>query len=277
MNVNFRNIELIIYDIDGTIINDDKYVSKNLIQKTKELSSDGIKFALASSRPAKSIRNIWREFDLSGHYLAFDGGIIFDKDGNNLQSSPIVVPYDLSFIHNLESLGLTLSIFTEFEWFSTDLGYWAQREIRGTGISPKLKTFTEIINILSDVNNSVFKIMVRGQDNILNEAFEFMLNEKITKSNKIYSGRPTIFEIVSSGADKFLGCSYICKIENISPKNVLYFGDGINDLSCIRNFENSVAMSNSHTEILKQARFITGSNNEDGVFHFINEFFDNIL
>ena len=48
-------------------------------------------------------------------------------------------------------------------------------------------------------------------------------------------------------------------------ENTMSFGDGLNDLSMIKEAGIGVAMKNAIPEVLEAADYITLSNNEDGV------------
>jgi hydroxymethylpyrimidine pyrophosphatase-like HAD family hydrolase len=55
----------------------------------------------------------------------------------------------------------------------------------------------------------------------------------------------------------------------IVPERTLVFGDSLNDLSMLGFSEHSVAMGNARGEVRDAARYICGSNHEDGVARFV--------
>lgn len=57
----------------------------------------------------------------------------------------------------------------------------------------------------------------------------------------------------------------ICQYLNLSEEEIITIGDGENDISMFNITPNSVAMGNALEYIKKQAKYITLSNDEDGV------------
>ncbi|MBC7688706.1 MAG: HAD hydrolase family protein, partial [Aquabacterium sp.] len=58
---------------------------------------------------------------------------------------------------------------------------------------------------------------------------------------------------------------------NISPNETMVFGDYLNDLEMMQQASFSYAMENAHEDIKNAARFITKSNEEDGVTIVLQE------
>lgn len=57
----------------------------------------------------------------------------------------------------------------------------------------------------------------------------------------------------------------ICEYLDLTGKEIITIGDGENDISMFNTTPNSVAMGNALEYIKKQAKYVTSSNDEDGV------------
>ena len=74
--------KLIVSDLDGTLLNGQKFVSninKDAIRKAKE---QGMSFAIASGRPLYPILSLikqWEMEELVDYVLGMNGGCIYDK------------------------------------------------------------------------------------------------------------------------------------------------------------------------------------------------------
>ena len=66
-------------------------------------------------------------------------------------------------------------------------------------------------------------------------------------------------------ANKGNGIYQLSKILNINKKDIISFGNDLNDISMFKNSEIGIAVSNSEEIILNLADEITLSNEEDGV------------
>ena len=58
--------------------------------------------------------------------------------------------------------------------------------------------------------------------------------------------------------------------ENISLDEMIFFGDGLNDLEVIAEVGLGVAMGNALEEIKDKSKEVTESNNEDGIVKFLD-------
>ena len=57
----------------------------------------------------------------------------------------------------------------------------------------------------------------------------------------------------------------VCEYFGIEADEIITIGDGENDLSMFEQTPNSVAMENALPMIKKKARYVTASNDDDGV------------
>ncbi len=270
MSASPKSPKLVIFDIDGTIIDDDKRVSDNLVRLVSKLEQEfGVAFALASSRPPKSVRLIQRRLGLNASFASFDGGLVFNQQDTQAASFPLKKDGFDAFASMVERNNLTLSVFSREDWYSSNLGYWTQREVRGTSINPIETSFADMSRFVGSQSTEIYKIMVRGEPADVSIALDFLAKSQLSHLNHFYSGRPSILEIVSSRSDKFKACELIRKEHKVSAADVMYFGDGINDLSCIKRYDLAVAMANSHPDVLSASKYQAESNNNDGVFKFL--------
>ena len=79
--------------------------------------------------------------------------------------------------------------------------------------------------------------------------------------------------MVSHEVDKFQSCCRLLEEWGIPRANVMFFGDGVNDVSCLSGFPHSVVMENADESVKRHARYVAGSNNSDGVFEFLTRVF----
>jgi hydroxymethylpyrimidine pyrophosphatase-like HAD family hydrolase len=54
---------------------------------------------------------------------------------------------------------------------------------------------------------------------------------------------------------------------------VIVFGDDIPDVGMLRTFSHSVAMGNSSNEVKSVAKYVTLSNDEDGIAYALERYF----
>ena len=79
-------------------------------------------------------------------------------------------------------------------------------------------------------------------------------------------------ELNNKGANKGDGLKGLCRIIGLDMSEVMAFGDGGNDLEMIAEAGYGIAMANGEQEVKQKAKFVTLSNDEDGVAYAIEKF-----
>ncbi len=80
-----------------------------------------------------------------------------------------------------------------------------------------------------------------------------------------HRARKLDIECVGGIFDKALWLTRFCMIRNISIDNVLYVGNGLNDLEIMNHVGYSIAPADAHLEVRKIADFVTNSKGGEGV------------
>ena len=114
-------------------------------------------------------------------------------------------------------------------------------------------------------NVTLYKILASSSDNTLYDKINNLLTDDVyyTIANK------TLLQIMSKKATKWNGIKAALEALNISQSNAVYFGDDNDDIEPIQMCGIGVAVSNAIEAAANAADHITGSNDEDGVAHFI--------
>ena len=79
------NIKVLALDLDGTLTNSEKEITKRTKEALQQASEQGVAVVLASGRPTIGIRHIAKELELDrygGYILAYNGGRIIDCSTN---------------------------------------------------------------------------------------------------------------------------------------------------------------------------------------------------
>ena len=102
---------------------------------------------------------------------------------------------------------------------------------------------------------------------------------KITNSspnyvNKVVDGREYFINIAYNNVNKGNAINYFLEFIGAKKEESICFGDHFNDNEMFEVCGYKVAMENSSDELKLKADYITLSNNEDGVAHFIENYID---
>ena len=147
---------------------------------------------------------------------------------------------------------------------------------------------TEIpLGIMRDAKRGVMSnavVIRRVKDTLRGSVYEqikwgiFMLKAEEELSDivgdkmSVFRSAPFFLELVPNGIDKAQSLQRLLGKINLTPADMIAFGDGYNDLSMLKLAGVGVAMANAAPEVRAEADYVTLSNEEDGVAAALNHF-----
>lgn len=294
-------IKLIASDMDGTLLNSNHKIPQNNIELIKFAQKNGIEFVVATGRAYYEALPSLNDENIKCDVISFNGGIIYDKNGNIINITPMKLKDLYYTIEILKSLNISYQLYTKNTIYTksieTDITAYIDL-IRANGEEPNeqhlrqeaknrlaLGHITEVDNIelyLNQEDNPAIKVI--GISNDL---------EKLKHATELLSGNDNIsvtssgannVEIMDKKATKGEALKIVADIHDINLKNAIAIGDNLNDQAMLDIVEYSIAMKNGNKELQKTAKFITEkTNSEGGVADSVmkllkekNEFFEDI-
>ena len=115
------------------------------------------------------------------------------------------------------------------------------------------------------------KLLMTGDPAVMVEA-EKELIELVGNYIDVFRSAPFFIELVPKGIDKAQSLVRLLTQLELTPKDMIAFGDGYNDLSMLKLAGIGVAMANAAPEVRAEADYVTLSNEEDGVAAAIEKF-----
>ena len=112
--VNQGPIELVLCDMDGTLLMPDHSISPRNLAAVRALQAAGVHFTLATGRPPQGMREHVRQLGIELPTAAFNGGVLVSADGKSLQIaglSPLGIrlfkaTYDAQGIHTEQAINI---------------------------------------------------------------------------------------------------------------------------------------------------------------------------
>ena len=257
---------VIALDLDGTLTNNQKEVTAATKEALDNAMEQGARLVLASGRPVYGIVPVAKSLALDskgGYILAYNGGQIIDCKTNEvlysqyLPSDVIPLLYDYAKSKGYALLGYKGNeIITE----SPD-DIYVREESRINKMNVRK------VDVLTDeLDAKPTKLLMTGDPKDMLKAEE-ELREAVKDRIDVYRSAPFFMELVPKGIDKAKSLTRLLSLLNLTPKDMMAFGDGYNDLSMLRLAGMGVAMANAAPEVRAEADFVTLSNEEDGVAH----------
>ncbi|WP_461206782.1 sugar-phosphatase [Clostridium sp. DL1XJH146] len=262
--------KLIAIDMDGTLLNEEKKITKEnyeAIMKAKEM---GVKIVLSTGRPLNGILDYLKElnlFDEDCYSVVYNGSVV-----RNNHTGDIIYEKTITF-DDLISLGD----------ISKEIGFYIHALTPNGVITPKMNKYTQIEADINKIpikeidfrevspNEEIIKVLMVQDPEIIDDLIEKLPKNLHTKYHTCKSA-PFFFEFLNTEATKGLGVQKIAELLGIKQKEVICIGDAGNDLQMIEYAGLGVAMENAFDEVKKVADYITKSHTESGVAHVINKF-----
>ena len=274
-------IKLIASDMDGTLLNSDHKIPKENIELIKFAQKNGIEFVVATGRAYYEALPSLNDENIKCDIISFNGGIIYDKNGNIINITPMKLKDLYYTIEILKSLDISYQLYTKNTIYTksieTDITAYIDL-IRANGEEPNeqhlrqearnrlaLGHITEVDNIelyLNQEDNPAIKVIGISNDlEKLKHATELLSgNENISVTS---SGANNV-EIMDKKATKGEALKIVADIHDINLKNAIAIGDNLNDQAMLDIVEYSIAMKNGNKDLQKTAKFITEKTNSEG-------------
>lgn len=270
--MHFMQIKLICSDIDGTLLNKDRELSKNTLTQIKRLAP--IPFILISSRMPKAMLHLQKELKIEHlPLIAYNGGLILT--GNKIASSTEISSSTSESIANFCSdTNLHISFYHNNEWYVPELDYWAKREANNTKVNPTIQNTKITLSKWKSENKGAHKIMVMGDANEINSLVDY-IDKNLADEVIAYRSKDTYLEIAHKSISKKTAIETLIdsQYKDIKFKNILAFGDNYNDIEMLKSVGIGIAVANARKEVLDIADAITDGNKEDGVASYLEKHF----
>ncbi len=262
------NTQLICSDIDGTLLNKDRELSKKTIFEIKRLSH--IPFILISSRMPQAMVHLQQQLN-NTHLplIAYNGGLIIDN-GTILYTTEINANVAEEIAEFCNTTNIHVSLYHNDEWYVPEMDYWAKREQHNTKVKPTVKPIIETLKTWKFEKKGAHKIMCMGDEKEIDELVKFI--DKNHKNEVIsYRSKSTYLEISHCKISKKTAIHRLLKTKypSIKLENILAFGDNYNDIEMLKTVGTGVAVKNAKNEVLAIANKITDTNKKDGVANYL--------
>lgn len=260
-------IRLLVSDIDGTLVRDDKTLPEANRDAILALTAIGVTTTLISSRPPSGMLGLAEALQLTGPLAAFNGGTLFDTDGTIRFAHRLEWNDAAAMLRLIQLAGVTPWVYADGAWFVAGLGNpHLPRERLASAIDPIIRTdFTEL-------NGRIDKIVGVSDDHELLRRIEAKAKEMIGARATIARSQPYYLDITHRLANKGDGIAALAQLFGVELTQVAALGDMANDLPMFARSGFSVAMGQAPAPVQAAAGAVAATNEENGVADAILRF-----
>ena len=259
-------IKAIFTDLDGTLLKNDHTVSEKVKEKFKELEKKGVKIFISTGRSFKSSYLFVKELDIKTPVITYNGGRIVDPVTEEvIYEKPVSKENVAKIIDISREKGIHLNLYSDDEL------YIEKEDEEGTGYAKRVGIPYFLLNFDEFRGKTSTKGLFLADAEILTE-LKKELEKELSDVNFVFS-QPTYLEVLNKEVNKGLAVTEILKKYDISPDEVMAFGDQWNDLEMLKAVKYGYLMGNAVEElknIFPEDR-ITSSNEEDGIYNILKD------
>lgn len=268
------NTKAVFFDLDGTLLNDEKVMSTTTSDALNSLKENGYSVIIATGRNKNGALLAIQNVKNIDYLITSNGAAIFD--GSNFE------PIFTNYMSNSLILEICNRLDLEnimFDPFIDGQAYADERNIdflMNLDVSDSIKAFImknrkfvpSVKDFIKQKGCDVEKVTINFKT--LSDGTLYLRKETIDIINSFetlscVTGGSNNVEVTLKDATKGNAISKVCEMLKITPNEAMAFGDSENDLDMITKVGVGIAMSNAEDCVKKAADYITISNNENGV------------
>ncbi len=276
MDLKASDIRLIAFDLDGTLLNADKILTPRNRAALEHAAEKGIQIVPTTGRLFKAIPSEIRQFPFLRFAVTINGAAVFDTEtGDNLYRAEIPLEQAIGIMTYLDRFPIIYDCYKDNTgWMTRSMQDQAEVFAPSTyyvhSIRTNRKPVPELKEFLRQQGGSVQKIQLFSTDLELRTELLHELPVRFAHL-AVSSSVPRNVEINHENAHKGAALAALSAHLGLDRSQVMAFGDGLNDISMIREAGIGVAMQNAVEEVKAAADLITGSCEESGVAQIIEQ------
>ncbi len=271
-------MELIVFDLDGTLLNRDSTISDYTSETLKLLSERNIAYTIATGRTLHGAKAILDGHDFQLPQAYKNGVMIWHPQQRRFSSGAMLTPGELEkIVSACVDAGVTPFVFTLDEDNESTVYHLPLK----TGIERELILsygFEAPVRALPlerlPLDAAITHVNSIGEDRAIKAVLRSVDSEPhlVAYSGIALEGQQWRWlDVHHSNASKG-GAVEIMK-ELLGLERVICFGDSDNDLSMFAAADESYAPANANDAIKSAATAIIGHHDEEGIAHFLRERF----
>jgi Cof subfamily protein (haloacid dehalogenase superfamily) len=259
-------VSVVLADVDGTILTNDKVLTQKAQQAVKKLRERGIVFTITSGRPPFGMRMLVEPLGINVPMAAFNGGVIVLPDLSVLDERGLPEYLLPALLDMVLSHGLEPWLFRATDWLAlTAEGPRVAREMSNIQQPPVIVTnFNDLTGVVKIVGSSEDPAKVAACEAAVQKAF----------GTQVFAARTGIHsvDITHPTANKGAVIERLSRYLRIPLERIAAIGDQLNDIPMLERAGMSIAMANGPDEVKRGATFVTTSMADEGFANAVDQF-----
>jgi Cof subfamily protein (haloacid dehalogenase superfamily) len=254
-----RKISLVLADVDGTLVNEQKVLTKRAQAAVQHLRQAGIRFAITSGRPPRGMAMLLDDLRLDTPIAGFNGGVFVTPQLAIIEQKTLPDDIAAQAMELIRACGLDAWVYRGNDWLisKADAPHVAREawtvQFKPTivaDVGEQLGQIAKIVGV-SDDHDKVQRCETKAQ-----AAF----GERATANRS----QPYYVDITHKDANKGAVVEFLSRHLEVPAVEIATIGDQPNDVLMFKRSGFSIAMGNASDEVKEQATVTTDSYNDEG-------------
>ena len=262
-----RKISLVIADVDGTLVTEEKVLTQRAEAAVQALNGAGIRFAITSGRPPRGMSMLFDPLKLTTPIAGFNGGLFVEPDLAILEQKTLEPEVAGEALDLIRSGGLDAWVYSGNDWLITTLDApHVAREAWTVKFEPT------VVTRFDDRLGSVAKIVGISDDLERVRRAEADAQAVFGQRATATRSQPYYLDVTHKDANKGAVVAYLSAHLDVPPEEIVTIGDQPNDVLMFKRSGFSIAMGNASDQVKSQATWSTESYNDEGFAKAIERF-----
>ena len=254
-----RKISLVLADVDGTLVTEEKVLTKRAQNAVSALQSAGIRFAITSGRPPRGMAMLFDALELDTPIAGFNGGLFVEGDLTILEQKMVSADLARQAIELMREHGLDTWVYSGNDWLITKIDApHVAREAWTVKFEPK------VVANLAEHLQQVIKIVGVSDDLGKVRRCEAEAQAAFGERTTATRSQPYYLDVTNKNANKGAVVEYLSQHVGVPEHEIATIGDQPNDVLMFKRSGFSIAMGNASDEVKAQAAAVTDSYNDEG-------------
>lgn len=270
--MNLQEKHLIVLDLDGTLLTDEKKIPSKTHDILKKARLMGHEVMIATGRPFRASELYYQQLELTTPIVNFNGAFVHHPTDSSwgLYHEPMDLKVAKQIIDACDEFKFRNIVAEVMD--DVYLHYHDEKIIDVFMMgNPSIST-GDIRNVLTDHPTSML-IHAEEEDVAEIRAHLDDVHAELIDHRR-WAAPWHIIEIVKTGLNKAVGIDRVASSLNIPKERIIAFGDEDNDLEMLEYAGTGVAMGNAIEPLKDIANEVTLSNEEDGIGRYLQKRFD---
>ena len=256
---------LIVCDVDGTLVDSQKQLSDGNRAAIERARAAGIGFTIISARPRSGLMWIAEALDLDAPMGAFNGGIVFRRDGSIAEHHTIAPEVARGMFDLIGDAPVDRWVFADDRWYaSSGEGTHVDHERRASNQAPV------VTNDIDDLLDHADKITFVSDDAPLLAGLHQRAAVRFGDAATVVQSQTYYLDVTAKAANKGDGIAALAKAMHVDLGKTVAIGDQGNDIAMFVRAGRAIAMGNATDAAKAAAGMVTRSNDADGVAYAID-------